>query len=315
MPNRILVVGAGATGGFFGARLAQHGRDVTFLVRGQRAAALRAHGLRITGPAGDEVITPQTVTAAAVADGYDLILLAVKATALRPALADLAPAVGTGTSILPFLNGMDHLRVLNERFGPDRVLGGVVKVATDLGADGTIRQLGPAASITLGEQNGAVTARAAAITELLSGAGFDVSASDSIIAAMWFKWVFIAATGALTSLLRGTVGEIAAVPGGTAAAAALLDEAAATSAAAGYPLPPAEHDATLAFLTQPGAATTSSLSRDLQAGRPTETEPILGDLTRRAAAAGLRTPVLDLATLALRVYERRRAGPSAPSGA
>jgi 2-dehydropantoate 2-reductase len=315
VPDRILVVGAGATGGFFGARLAQHGRDVTFLVREQRAAALREHGLRITGPAGDEVIAPQTVTAAAVADDYDLILLAVKATALRPALADVAPAAGPGASILPFLNGLDHLRVLNERFGPDRVLGGVVKVATDLDEDGTIRQLGPMASITLGEQNGAATARAAAIADLLSGAGFDVSASADIIAAMWFKWVLIAAAGALTSLLRGTVGEITAVPGGTAAARAVLDEAAAASAAAGYPLPRAEYAATLAFLTQPGAATTSSLSRDLQAGRPTETEQILGDLTRRAAAAGLGTPVLDLATLALRVYERRRAGPSAPSAA
>ena len=308
MTGRILVVGAGATGGFFGARLAQHGQDVTFLVREQRAAALRERGLRISGPDGEEVISPQTVTAAAVDGSYDLILLAVKATALRPAMDDLAPAAGPRAAILPFLNGMDHMRVLNERFGPDRVLGGVVKVVTDLAADGTIRQLAPMASITLGEQNGGLTARATQIAAALSGAGFEVSASADITAGMWFKWVLIASTGALTSLLRGTVGEIAAEPGGTTAAAALVAEAAAVSAAAGYPLPPGERDATLAFLTRPGAPTTSSLSRDLLAGRPTEAEQILGDLTRRGAAAGLGTPVLDLATLALRVYESRLAG-------
>jgi 2-dehydropantoate 2-reductase len=303
--GRILVAGAGATGGFFGARLAGHGRDVTFLVREQRAAVLRERGLRVTGPDGDEVIRPQLVTAAGLDARYDVILLAVKATALGPAIADLAPAVGNRTAVVPFLNGMGHLAALNERFGPGRVLGGVVKVATELEADGTIRQLAPGASMVIGEQDGQLTARASGLADLLSGAGFEVSQSAGIIAAMWHKWVFIAAVGALTGLLRGSVGEIVAQPGGAAAGPAILAEAAAVAAAAGYPLPPAERDATLAVLSRAGSAMTSSLSRDLRAGRRTEAEPILGDLARRAAQAGLRTPLIDLATLALRVHESR----------
>jgi 2-dehydropantoate 2-reductase len=310
MSGRILVVGAGATGGFFGARLAQHGRDVTFLVRERRAAALREHGLRVAGLGRDDVIRPQLVTAAALDARYDVILLAVKATALGPAMADLAPAAGDRAAIIPFLNGMGHLAALNDRFGPDRVLGGVVKVAAELEADGTIRQLAPPASMAIGEQNASRTARAARLADLLSGAGFEVSQAADITAAMWHKWVFIAALGALTGLLRGSVGEIVARPGGAAAGPAILAEAAAVSAAAGYPLPPAEHDATLGTLTRAGSAMTSSLSRDLRAGRPTEVEPILGDLTRRAAQAGLATPLIDLATLALRIHESQLA----PSG-
>ncbi len=145
-PSRgnILVVGAGATGGFFGALLAKRGRDVTFLVRPPRAATLRQHGLRVTGPGHDDVIDAKVVTTRDLAGPFDLILLSVKATGLAQALDDLAPAVGADTAVVPFLNGLDHMRVLTERFGPQRVLGGVVVIATTLDADGTIVQLAPA---------------------------------------------------------------------------------------------------------------------------------------------------------------------------
>ena len=131
--GRILVVGAGATGGFFGMRLAQQGRDVTFLVRQARAQALRTRGLHVTGLGRDDVIFPPLVTAQAIETRYDVVLLAVKATALGQAIDDLAPAVGPATVILPFLNGLDHMRVLTERFGPQHVLGGAVKGGTVYG--------------------------------------------------------------------------------------------------------------------------------------------------------------------------------------
>jgi 2-dehydropantoate 2-reductase len=302
--GRILIVGAGATGGFFGMRLAQEGRDVTFLVRQARAGALREHGLRVTGLGRDDVIFPQLVTAQAIETSYDVILLAVKATALAQAIDDLAPAVGPDTVIAPFLNGMDHMRVLNERFGPRHVLGGVVKVATEVAADGTIVQLAPLAEITIGEQGGELSARIADVAKLLSGAGFTVEVSAGITAAMWSKWVFIASIGALTCLMRGTVGEIVAEPGGAELGPAILEEAAAIAAAAGYPVPPGDREATRKILTEPGSPTTSSMYRDLQAGHGTEVEHILGDLTSRARTFGLDTPRLDLATLALRVYQQ-----------
>ena len=315
-PSRgnILVVGAGATGGFFGALLAKRGRDVTFLVRPRRAAMLGQHGLRVTGQGHDDVIDAKVVTVRDLVGPFDLILLSVKATGLAEALDDLAPAVGADTAMVPFLNGLDHMRVLNERFGPQRVLGGVVVIAATLDADGTIVQLGPGASITIGEQDGPPTARTTEIAGLLSDAGFTVDVSTDIVSAMWSKWVFIASIGALTCLLRGTVGEVAAAPGGSGVGPAILGEAASVAAAAGHPLPRSDRKNILRILTEPGSSMTSSLYRDLRAGRGTEVEQILGDLIRRAHAFGVATPLLDLATLALRVHQQRIHN-SSPSGA
>jgi 2-dehydropantoate 2-reductase len=302
---RILVAGAGATGGFFGARLAQAGRDVTFLVRPHRAEILRRRGLRIIAPDAEETIAPQLITAPQITDAYDLVLLSVKATALGQALDDLAPAVGPGTAILPFLNGIAHLDTLNERFGEKPVLGGVVRVATEVNDDGDIVQLAPIASLALGEQDGRLSQRAREVGGLLDNAGFDVDVSADIVAGMWHKWVFIATAGALTCLMRGTVGEIVAVAGGTGLAQAILAEAAAVSAAAGFPVPDGEFAATRATMTQAGSAFASSMYRDVAAGRPVEVEHILGDLVARALALSVSTPLLDLATLHLRVYQHR----------
>jgi 2-dehydropantoate 2-reductase len=309
---RTLVVGAGATGGFFGARLVQAGRDVTFLVRPGRAAALACRGLRVHGLGRDDVIKPPLVTTGQIAGPYDLVLLAVKATALPGALADMAPAVGAGTAIVPFLNGMAHMDALNARFGAARVLGGVVLVATTLGPDGDIVQLAPLASVTVGDQpDGRV--EAAAVGAELSGAGFDVSVSPDIIAEMWHKWVFIATVGALTCLMRGTIGDVVAVPGGADLGPAMLAEAAAVSAAAGYPVPADSIASTTATVTEPGSASASSMYRDVSAGQPVEVEQILGDLVRRARSLGVPTPLLDLATAHLRVYQHRLGTPPAAS--
>jgi 2-dehydropantoate 2-reductase len=302
---RILVVGAGATGGYFGAQLARAGRDVTFLVRPKRAEVLRERGLRIVGLGRELILEPRLVTAAELAEPYDLVLFSVKATALEQAIEDVAPAVGPSTVIVPFLNGMAHLDALNARFGADRVFGGVVKVVTTVNAEGDIVQFTPLSTMTVGEQSGAATDRLAAVFETLSGAGFDASVSADVLAAMWHKWAFIGTIGAMTTLGRGTVGEIMAVPGGAQLGPAVLAEAAAAARASGFPLPQAEIDATTATVTRPGSDFNSSMSRDAMAGLPTEVEHILGDFTARARAHGVATPLLDLATLQLRVHERR----------
>jgi 2-dehydropantoate 2-reductase len=195
----ILVVGAGATGGYFGARLAQAGRDVTFLVRPRRAEQLRERGLRIVGPgAGADArqeVRPNLVMAGELTAPADIVLLSVKATALDQAIADFAPAVGPRTAVVPFLNGMAHLAVLSKRFGESAVLGGVVVIATQLNDEGDIVQLSPPVSLTTGAQDGTRTTRLQAVYDQLSGAGFDASISDEIIARMWQKWVFIATIG------------------------------------------------------------------------------------------------------------------------
>jgi 2-dehydropantoate 2-reductase len=304
----ILVIGAGATGGYFGARLALAGRDVEFLVRPHRADQLRERGLRITWPdAGSEMemARPRVLRAGALPRPADIVLLSVKATALDQAVADFAPAVGPQTLVIPFLNGMAHLDTLNERFGDSAVLGGVVFISATANDDGDIVVLAPGASLTIGSQDGTRSSRLQAAYDQLSGAGFDASISDEIIALMWQKWVFIATVGALTCLMRGTVGDIVAVPGGRDLGPAILAEATSVSASAGYPVPEAVTAETTRRITRDGSTVTSSMSRDVAAGRPAEAEAILADLARRGTQLGITTPLLDLAAMQLRVYNNR----------
>jgi len=302
----VLIVGAGATGGFFGARLAQAGRDVTFLVRPHRAETLRRRGLRLSGLGQEQLIQPSLVTAETLHHPYDTVLLAVKATALQQAIEDLAPAVGPRTQIIPFLNGMAHIDQLNARFGTTSVLGGVVKVATQLNAEGDIVQVAPGASMAVGTQDGSVLSLCEEVTAELGDAGFDFSVSDDIITAMWAKWAFISTISSLTCLMRGTVGDVVACPGGTDLGPALLAEAAAVAAASGHSIPEGELAATSLAATATGSSLTTSMYRDLQDGNATEVEHILGDLCRRGRLANRPTPMLDLATLHIRVYEHRR---------
>src|ERR1700733_3184844 len=141
MGMRILVVGAGAVGGYFGGRLAEAGRDVTFLVHSRTAENIRRGGLRIVSPRGDATLHPKLLLANEIAAPYDLILLSVKAYSLESAMNDFAPAVGPGTMILPVLNGMRHIDLLVAKFSEEAVLGGVCFVATEVDQDGRIVQL------------------------------------------------------------------------------------------------------------------------------------------------------------------------------
>ncbi|MFI8260058.1 ketopantoate reductase family protein [Streptomyces sp. NPDC085665] len=302
---KILTVGAGAVGGWFGARLALAGQDVTFLVRPERAAALRERGLRVTGLGEELALTPELVTADALSRPYDLVLLSVKSTALDRAAKDLAPAVGPGTAIVPLLNGLAHLDHLTDRFGRARVLGGVAKVVTTLNEHGDIVRMAPPSVVITGELDGRPSARVDAVRAALAAAGIDSPGTADVVGSMWHKWVFISTLAAVTCLGHGSVGEVAAVPGGAGLGRSVLAEAAAVSAAAGHPVPEAELAFTARTVTAPGSPLTPSMYRDLVSGRPTEVEHVFGDLTARARALAVPTPLLDLATLQLRVHQRR----------
>jgi len=302
---RILVAGAGAIGGYFGGRLAEAGRDVTFLVRPQRAAQLRRDGLHITSPHGDLTLAPQLVTAGEIATPYDLVLLTVKAFALDQVLADVAPAIGSATMILPLLNGMRHLDTISERFDAAGLLGGVCYVATMLDPEGRIVQLNEMQKLTYGELDGAASDRIAALDATLGDAGFAAAGSSSILQAMWEKWVMLAALGAITCLLRGTVGEIAAAPGGADLARQMLDECAAVAIVAGFPPEAAFRARTEAMLTATGSGLASSMYRDLTQGLPVEAEQIVGDMLVRARGFGVAAPLLATAFAHLMVYQNR----------
>jgi 2-dehydropantoate 2-reductase len=298
---RLLVVGAGSTGGYFGGRLAEAGRDVTFLVRPARAAHLQANGLQIISPHGDVTLTPKLVTAGNVAEPFDAVLLTVKAFSLEAALDDLAPAVGPDTMILPVLNGMKHVDMLAARFGAKAVVGCVCRVATTVDDQGRIVQLAKFQDLAYGEMDGAPSTRTEQLDAFMRGAGFDAKLSPTIEREMWEKWVLLATMGGITCLMRGNIGEIEAAPGGAAFVLRFLDEVVSVVAAVGKAPGAAFLTTTKAVLTTQGSAHASSMYRDLQQGRPVEADHIIGDLLARRA--GVSTPLLAAAYANLSIYQ------------
>jgi 2-dehydropantoate 2-reductase len=307
---RLLVVGAGATGGYFGGRLAQAGRDVTFLVRPARAAQLRASGLEIVSPHGDVMLAPKLVTADQLSEPFDAILLTVKAYALDAALEDMAPAVGPGTMILPTLNGMKHVDVMTNRFGAGAVAGCVCKIAATVDDAGRIVQLARFHDLAYGEMNGASSERIGQLDRIMQGAYFDARLTPAIARAMWEKWIRIAALGGTTCLMRGTVGDILAAQGGLEFVQGFIDEVVAVVSAVGETPSEAEVASIRAMLMEKGSPLTSSMYRDLQKGVVIEADQIIGDLLARARQAGLTAPLLAAAYTSLSAYQNRLA-PSA----
>ena len=304
---RVLVVGAGAIGGYFGGRMLQAGRDITFLVRPRRAAELASAGLVIKSPNGDVTLkNPPSVQADALRDHFDVVLLSCKAFDLDDAIKSFAPAVGPNSSIVPLLNGMRHLDVLDAKFGRDRVLGGLCGIAVTLNDKREVVQLHPMQSLTFGERAGGMTDRVRAIADIFKSGNFNSTASENILQDMWEKWVFLASLAASTSLMRTSVGNILAVPGGKDFILGVLDECKAVAAAEGYPPRAPFLERTLAMLTLEGSPLTASMFRDINAGLPVEADHVIGDLIARGNAAKVPVPRLRTAYTHLKAYERQR---------
>jgi 2-dehydropantoate 2-reductase len=301
---RVLVVGAGATGGYFGGRLAQAGRDVTFLVRAGRKAQLEETGLQIVSPHGDVTLAPQLVTADAIGHPFDLVLLTVKAFSLHAALDDVAPSIGPDTMILPVLNGMRHVETISARFGAHALLGGVARIAGQLDAQGRVLHLAPFQELMYGEMDGSASDRIARVDALMQNAVFDARSSTRIVHEMWLKWVFLASLGGITCLARGTVGEIEA-NGGAGIATGFVDELVAIATAVGEAPSETYVAGTKASLTTKGSSMTSSMYRDLQAGFRLEDDEILGDLLRLAQRHQIAAPLLSAARVQLGINQAR----------
>lgn len=307
---RVLVVGAGATGGYFGARLAEAGRDVTFLVRPARAEKLASAGLVVESPLGNlHLPAPRTVTARDLAAGggseFDLVLFSCKAYDLGAATADVAPAVGPDTAILPLLNGMRHLDVLDAAFGAERVLGGSCAIAATLGPAGEIRQMNALHTLTYGERAGGRSARVDAIEALMRGVNFQPRLSEHMVLEMWEKWSFLATLAGATCLMRATIGDIVASPGGLSFIEALMEECRGIAEGAGYAPRPEVMANTRKTLTAEGSAFTASMLRDIEGRARIEADHIVGDLIARAPDT-VAHPMLDRVYTHLKAYEARR---------
>ncbi|MCL2714684.1 MAG: 2-dehydropantoate 2-reductase [Alphaproteobacteria bacterium] len=304
---RILVVGAGATGGYFGGRLLAGGHDVTFLVRGARASQLAESGLVIRSPKGDVTLeAPPLTQAGEITSPFDVILVSCKAFDLDSAIASFAPAVGPDSAILPLLNGMRHLDLLDAKFGPEHVLGGLCSIVATMNDRHEVVHLQPMQSMRYGERDGSLSKRVRAIDAIFGSAIAGAGASETILADMWAKWVFLGSLAATTCLMRASIGNILAVPGGRAFILATLDEAAGVATACGFSPGGPWFEETRAMLTAQGAPTTASMFRDIEAGHKVEADHILGDLLTRAKAHGVPVPNLHLAYIHLKAYEERR---------
>lgn len=311
---RILVLGAGGTGGYFGGRLAQAGVDVTFLVRPARAAQLDSEGLVIRSPLGDASfpvahVTADALPALAAEQPFDLVILSCKAYDLDSAIEAIAPAVSSRTTVLPILNGLRHYAALDARFGRDAVLGGLCFISATKAADGAVLHLAPAAKLTFGERDTpGSSARVLALAAACVKAGVDHVASDAIGQEQWIKYTFLTTLAAATCLMRADVGTIVATDDGAEIVRGLYAECLAVAGAAGEPIPEKAQAVALAATTQEGSALKASMLRDLEAGQQVEAEQIVGDMLVRARATGQAAPLLAVAYAHLQAYQRQRAG-------
>jgi 2-dehydropantoate 2-reductase len=306
---RILVLGAGGTGGYFGGRLSEGGVDVTFLVRPERAAALEANGLVIKSPFGDATLAVKHVTAdtVAAAGAFDLVLLSCKAYDLHSAIESIDPAVSQTTAILPILNGLAHYAVLDKRFGPDRIIGGMCVISAAKGPGGEILHFGNGASVTFGERDGAThDERCAAIADAFVLAKVDHTHSTDIERDLWAKFSFLATLAGATCLFRASVGDIVATNDGRQLTEQMYEECLAVARASGHAVPDNARSFAWKTLTQEGSPLTASMLRDLESGQRIEADHIVGDMLRRARDAGINSPMLEVAFAHLQAFEARQ---------
>lgn len=291
---KILILGAGGVGGYFGARLLKAGADVTYLLREKRQAKILAEGLIIETPTETFTVQPKTITREQLKPEYDLIVLAPKSFDFEDALASLEGASSKGV-FLPFLNGLDHIQQLDTKFGKDRVMGGVAQIAATLSPTGAVKQLTDLHMLTVGHRSTAHEKIARDFFALCENSGFDRLYSENIEQSLWDKWVFLASLAGMTTLCRGHVGKISAAPWGVETTTSFYAESCAIAAANGFPTKDTAQKRSLEMLTNVKSSFAASMLRDLTQGNMTEHEHILGQMIQRGVSKGVSCPLLKLA--------------------
>ncbi|WP_153110683.1 2-dehydropantoate 2-reductase [Propionivibrio limicola] len=306
---RILVLGAGGIGGYFGARIHEAGGDVTFLVRPGRLTTLREHGLKVLSPLGDLHFSPKLLTKdelKAKAEHFDLVILSCKAYDLASAMDDIAPAVGKESAVLPLLNGVRHIDVLAERFGEERVFGGVAQAALLVTAAGEIRHFNKIHRLITGARGVPHPPCLHELAALMAKTSVEFILADNIEQSMWNKFVFWSSLASATCTLRANIGEILQTVSGEEFITGLIDECAHIASASGHALTESQLATARATLTEKDSVLAASMLRDIERNGPTEAEHTLGDLVVRAGALGFKAHCLRLAYSHMQAYELRR---------
>jgi 2-dehydropantoate 2-reductase len=304
---KILILGAGAVGGYFGARLHQSGTDVTFLLREPRAAKVKKEGLVVKSPKGDAVLPVKVVTEGGEGGPYEVVILACKAYDLDSAIDSIAPAVGAGTTVVPLLNGHAQFAVLDKKFGAGKVAGGLARIGGMLGPNGEVMHSSPFAAVSFGERDGKPARESLkALDAACKKAGIDGGLNSNINQDLWDKWIMLTALAAMCCMLRGTTGDIMAADEGEALMGETVDECRRVAAAEGFD-PGDKSIANLkTFLTQRGSGFAASMLGDLEKGGAIEGRHVIGDMLGRARKFGVAAPNLRMAYAVVQAYEARR---------
>lgn len=307
---RILVMGTGGVGGYYGAILARAGHDVTFVARGAHLTALRERGLELRDRGEAAVLRPVNAVgdpAEAGAD-FDLVFFTVKTYDTEPAARALRPAIGPRTAVLPLQNGVDAIDQLSAALGAEHVLGGTTQIGARIVEPGVIERFSPFCQVTLGEPGGGVSERVERIAAALREVGVEAIASPDIQRALWEKFMMLAPMASLNTACRVPTGQVRADPDTRALYFAMMDEIVAVGRASGVTLPDESVEAMRRFYLDLPDSHTTSMQRDFEEQRRVELESLAGSVVRRGDAVGVPTPIFDVVYPILRVRARSFGG-------
>lgn len=300
---KFAILGAGAVGGYFGARLAEAGEDVSFMARGAHLEAIRSTGLRIESENGDAHIHPAQVSDDPAEVGpVDYVLFAVKLFQTEETAEFAKPLVGPSTTLVALQNGVECANVLSAVHGKEKVLNGTSYIAAVIAEPGLIRQTGTFASFAFGEQDGTMSDRGQRLKEAADKAGLNPTYSSNVESLVWMKFLLIATMSSITTSTRKPIGELRDDPDIQPVIVASLEESIAVGRAMGVDLPENAMEQQLKRIAEFPAAMVASMYHDLHANKPTELEWMSGAVRRFGKQCGIPTPTHDAFYAILKPY-------------
>ena len=306
---RIVVFGTGGVGGYFGGRLAQAGEDVTFTARGEHLRAIKAQGLKVDSANGDFVIYPAKATDDVNELGeVDLVILGVKAWQVPEAARALKPLVGSNTTVLPLQNGVDAVPQLVAELGSDHVVGGLCRIVSFVVEPGHIRHAGFTPSIIIGEHDNRQSDRITTIEQMFKRAGLETTIATDIDVALWMKFLFIASFSGVGAIANAPAGVLRSDPVRRAQIIKAMEEIYTLAHARGVRLPPNSVETVMAAIDALPEDATSSMHRDIAAGKPSELDSQNGAVVRMAHESGVEVPTHELIYQTLRPLEEKARG-------
>jgi 2-dehydropantoate 2-reductase len=302
---KILVIGAGAVGGYFGGRLLEKGEDVTYLVREGRQKQLQDLGLDIESIHGNVLLHPKTILAGEEAGPFDVILLTTKSYHLDGAIKDIHPYVKEETVIIPLLNGISHFETLDKEFGAGKVIGGLCFIESTLDSKGRIIQTSPSHDFVFGERNGEKTERIMKIADSFSGTKANFRLSENINQDLWHKYMFISTMSGITTLMRQPIGPIRETESGNHTIKRLQSEIYKIMKSVDAPIAEEIESMQMKQIAGLGYTMKSSMQRDMEKLAQVEVEHLHGYLLGIAQREKIDVPVLEAVYANLKIYQEQ----------